>query len=230
MLGSLLGFEPLFGAVVPDYVFDPAQIGWFVLIGIVCAAVGYLYARVFYATVDHSRRLPGGPVLRPAAGGLAVGLLGLLMPQVLASGYGWAQKATAADTLLSIPLWIVLLVPVAKIVATSLSIGTGGSGGIFGPGIVIGAFVGAGIWRLAEMADAPGIPSGPGVFVVVAMMACFGSVAHAPLALIIMVAEMTHSFSVAPGAMIAVGIAYLLISRTDVSIYRSQRESRDQAV
>jgi CIC family chloride channel protein len=65
--------------------------------------------------------------------------------------------------------------------------------------------------------------------VVVAMMACFGSVAHAPLAVMIMVAEMTGSFSVLPGAMITVGIAYLLITRSSVSIYRSQRLNRESA-
>jgi CIC family chloride channel protein len=79
------------------------------------------------------------------------------------------------------------------------------------------------------LVGAPGIPDGPGVFVVVAMMACFGSVAHAPLAVTIMVAEMTTSFSVVPGAMIAVGIAYMLITRTDVSIYRAQRLNRETA-
>jgi chloride channel protein, CIC family len=224
--GSILGFSPLFGFVVPDYVFDPAQLGWFLLIGIVAAGVGYLYAKTFYATVALTGRLPGGKVLKPAVGGLLVGLMALLVPQVLSSGYGWAQAASARETLLTIPLWIVLLLPLLKIVATSLTVGTGGSGGIFGPGIVIGAFVGAAVWRLADLAGLPAIPDGPGVFVVVAMMACFGSVAHAPLAVMIMVAEMTGSFSVLPGAMITVGIAYLLINRTDVSIYRSQRLDR----
>lgn len=227
--GLILGFEPLFGTVAADYVFDPAQLAWFVVIGIVAAAIGYLYARVFYGTVALTHRLPGGPVLKPAVGGLLVGLLALAIPQILSSGYGWVQLATTRDALLTIPLWIVLILPLAKIVATSLSIGTGGSGGIFGPGIVIGAFVGAAIWRLADLAGIPGIPDGPGVFVVVAMMACFGSVAHAPLAVMIMVAEMTTSFAVLPGAMVAVGVAYLLISRTDVSIYRSQRLDRETA-
>lgn len=227
--GLILGFDPMFGTVAADYVFDPAQLVWFLLIGIVAAAIGYLYARAFYGTVALTHRLPGGHMLKPAIGGLLVGLLALAIPQILSSGYGWVQFATAKDTLLAIPLWIVLILPIAKIVATSLSIGTGGSGGIFGPGIVIGAFVGAAIWRLADLAGAPGIPEGPGVFVVVAMMACFGSVAHAPLAVMIMVAEMTTSFSVVPGAMIAVGIAYMLISRTDVSIYRAQRLNRETA-
>ena len=225
--GSILGFEPLFGFIAPDYHFDARQLVWFLVIGIVSAAIGYLYARVFYGTVTLTKRLPGGSVLKPAVGGLMVGLLALLIPQILSSGYGWAQLASAKDTLMTIPLWIVLILPLAKIVATSLSIGTGGSGGIFGPGIVIGAFVGAAIWRLADLAGAPGIPDGPGVFVVVAMMACFGSVAHAPLAVMLMVAEMTGSFSVIPGAMIAVGIAYLLITRSSVSIYKAQRLNRE---
>jgi CIC family chloride channel protein len=227
--GAVLGYDPLFGFVAPDYEFDPTQLGWFLLIGIVCAGVGYLYARVFYGTVALTRRLPGGKVIKPAIGGLLVGLLALLIPQILSSGYGWVQLASAKDTLMTIPLWIVLILPLAKIVATSLSIGTGGSGGIFGPGMVIGGFVGAAIWRLADLAGLPGIPAGPGVFVVVAMMACFGSVAHAPLAVMIMVAEMTGSFSVLPGAMITVGIAYLLITRSSVSIYRSQRLNRESA-
>jgi chloride channel protein, CIC family len=227
--GSILGFEPLFGFVAPDYEFDPRQLIWFVVIGIIAAAIGYLYARNFYATVALTHRLPGGSVIKPAIGGLLVGLLALLIPQVLSSGYGWAQKAAATETLMAIPLWIVLILPIAKIVATSLSIGTGGSGGIFGPGIVIGAFVGAAIWRLADLAGAPGIPDSPGVFVVVGMMACFGSVAHAPLAVMIMVAEMTGSFAVIPGAMVAVGIAYLVISRTTVSIYQAQRLNREAA-
>ncbi len=230
--GSILGFEPLFGYIVADFRFNlPVELLWFILIGLVAAFFGYLYARVFYGTVALTARLPGsgpaGLVTKTALGGLAVGLLGLVVPQILASGYGWAQKASATDTLMAIPLWIVIILPLAKILATSLSIGTGGSGGIFGPGVVIGAFVGAAIWRIGEHLDAPGLPSGPGVFVVVGMMACFGSVSHAPLAVMIMVAEMTGSFSVLPGAMISVGIAYLLIRRTDVTIYEAQRLDRE---
>jgi CIC family chloride channel protein len=230
VLGSILGFEPLFGFVAADFRFDhPLDLSWFIVLGLVAAFFGYLYARLFYGTVALTAKLPGNKVIKPAIGGLAVGLLALLVPQVLASGYGWAQKAAATDTLMAIPLWIVLILPLAKIVATSLSIGTGGSGGIFGPGVVIGAFVGAAIWRLGELVGAPGLPDSPAVFVVVGMMACFGSVAHAPLAVMIMVAEMTGSFSVIPCAMVAVGIAYLIISRTDVSIYKAQRLNRETA-
>jgi CIC family chloride channel protein len=230
VLGAFLGFDPLFGYIDAEYRFEKAwPLLWFVVIGVVAAGVGYLYARTFHASVRLTRRLPGGPVLKPAVGGLAVGLLGLLIPQILSSGYGWAQLAAGRSSLLAIPLWIIIVLPIAKIVATSLSIGTGGSGGLFGPGIVIGAFVGAAVWRLGELFGLPGIPHEPGIFVVVGMMTCFGSVARAPLAIMIMVAEMTGSFSVVPGAILSVGIAALLLSRSNVTIYETQRLNRETA-
>ncbi|MGH3560624.1 MAG: chloride channel protein, partial [Mycobacterium sp.] len=225
--GAILGFEPMFGFIDAEYRFEEAwPLLWFVILGIVAAAVGYLYARIFHGTVALTHRLPGGPVLKPAVGGLLVGLLGLLLPQILSSGYGWIQLATSRESLLAIPLWVVVVLPIAKIVATSLSIGTGGSGGLFGPGVVTGAFVGAAAWRLGDLLGLPGVPDRPDIFVVVGMMACFGSVAHAPLALLIMVAEMTGSFSVVPGAIIAVGVAALLMSRSPVTMYRAQRLDR----
>lgn len=231
VFGSLMGFDPLFGFIAADYVLKPADLLWFAFIGVVAAGVGYLYVQGFYGTVALTRRVvfPNANVIYPTIGGLLVGLLALGIPQILSSGYGWVQLAADKHTLLAIPLWIVLALPVAKIVATSLTVGTGGSGGIFGPGIVIGGFVGAAIWRIADLTGAPGVPDGPGAFMVVAMAACFGSVAHAPLAVMIMVAEMTGSFSVIPGAMIGVGIAYLLIREANVSMYRAQRLNRDTA-
>ncbi|WP_421842930.1 chloride channel protein [Mycobacterium sp.] len=230
VLGSFLGFEPLFGYIDAEYRFEDAwPLLWFVVIGVAAAAIGYLYARIFHASAALTRRLPGGPVLKPAIGGLLVGLLGLAIPQILSSGYGWAQLAANQEALLGIPLWIVIVLPIAKIIATSLSIGTGGSGGLFGPGIVIGAFVGAAIWRLGELSGLSGVPDAPGIFVVVAMMTCFGSVSRAPLAVMIMVAEMTGSFSVVPGAILAVGIASLLMSLTNVTIYEAQRLNRATA-
>lgn len=230
VLGSFMGFDPLFGYIDAEYRFESAwPLLWFVVLGLVAAAFGYLYANVFHGAVRLTRRLPGGHVLKPAVGGLLVGLLALLIPQVLSSGYGWAQLAANRGTLMQIPLWIIIVLPIAKIVATSLSIGSGGSGGLFGPGIVIGGFVGAAVWRLAALCELPGVPDGPGIFVVVGMMACFGSVSRAPLAVMIMVAEMTGSFSVVPGAIIAVGIAALLLSRTNVTIYEAQRLDRESA-
>jgi CBS domain-containing protein len=128
--------------------------------------------------------------------------------------------------LLALPLWMVLVLPFAKIVATSLSIGSGGSGGIFGPGMVIGGLLGASLWRLLEPI-APAIPAEPAGFVIVAMMALFGSIAHAPLAVMLMVAEMTGNLSMLAPAMIAIGIATVVVGER--TIYRSQLPTRAES-
>ena len=123
------------------------------------------------------------------------------------------------------PIWIVLILPFARILATGLSIGSGGSGGVFGPGMVIGAFIGAAVWRLFEPAF-PWIGDDPTPYVIVGMMCCFGTIARAPLAMMLMVAEMTGSIgSIEPG-MVAVGLAWLIVSRGEQTMYRSQLISR----
>ncbi|MFF0815349.1 chloride channel protein [Rhodococcus sp. NPDC003318] len=229
VFGSFLGYEPLFGFALRDYRFDDAtHLVWFLVIGVLGGVVGLLYIRIFYGTAAVSTQLPGGRIVTPTIGGLLVGLLALAVPQVLGSGYGWVQEALDRESLLALPLWIVLTLPLLKIVATSLSIGTGGSGGIFGPGMVIGGFVGAAVWRILEPLVSS-IPDSPAPFVVVGMMSCFGSAARAPLAIMVMVAEMTGGWAVLPGGMIAVAAAYLIVRSRDASIYRCQRRDRAEA-
>ena len=125
-------------------------------------------------------------------------------------------------------MWVVLVLPFARILATGLSIGSGGSGGIFGPGMVIGAFLGAAVWRVFE----PVVPSmghNPAPYVIIGMMCCFGGISRAPLAVMLMVAEMTGSLSMLAPAMIAVGIAWLIVRHSDDTIYRSQLRNRAEA-
>lgn len=229
--GLMEGFSPMFGYAAPNFRFDqPVQLVWFAVIGVITGLVGLLYAKTYYAVADGSKRMPLPRMLRPAVGGLAVGLLALAVPQVLGTGYGWVQQALGRETLMAIPLWIVIVLPFAKILATSLSIGTGGSGGIFGPGTVIGGFVGSALWRLLEpLGPAWGIPHSPAPFVIVGMMACFGGIARAPLAMMLMVAEMTGSLTILAPAMVAVGLAYLIVRRADATIYRSQLRNRAEA-
>ena len=120
----------------------PIELIYYALLAIIGGMVGILYAKVFYGTTDlFHHRVPLPRWAKPAIG-LLVGLLGLVIPGVLSTGYGWVQMGMD-NPLLDIPLWMILLLPFAKILATSLSIGSGGSGGIFGPGMVIGGMVGA---------------------------------------------------------------------------------------
>lgn len=226
VFGTFLGFGPLFGYVATDYRFDdPVQLVWFAVVGVLAGLVGLCYSKGFYLAVDLFRRLPIARFLRPALGGLMVGLLALAIPQVLGSGYGWVQESVTRADLMAIPLWVILVLPLAKILATALSIGSGGSGGIFGPGMVIGAFTGAAVWRVLEPI-APAVPDSPAPFVIAGMMACFGSVARAPLAVMIMVAEMTGSITLLAPAMISVGLAYLIVRRSGETIYRAQLPGR----
>jgi CIC family chloride channel protein len=223
VFGALIGFAPIFGRVAGAGFTDPRQLVYYALIGLAAGIVGRLYIGSFYGLTRWFSHWPLPREIRPAIAGFAVGCLGVALPGVLGTGYGWVQAGLDRTTLLGLPLWVVLALPLAKILATSLSIGSGGSGGIFGPGMVIGALLGAGIWRLLEPI-APGLPADPSPFVIVAMMALFGSVAHAPLAVMLMVAEMTDSLAMLAPAMLAIGIATLIVG--DRSIYTSQLRSR----
>lgn len=222
IFGAFEGFTPIFG-FLRGYRFDhPLELVYYALIGVVAGIVGLVYARSFYGAIRLTKRLPGNRMIKPAIAGVLVGLVGLALPGSLGTGYGWVQEAMG-PRVLTLSLWVVLALPFAKILATSLSIGSGGSGGIFGPGMVIGGFVGAAAWRLLSP-FAPSVPHVPAPFVIVGMIACFGSIAHAPLAVMLMVAEMTGSLELLAPAMVAVGLATLVVGNT--SIYAGQVRSR----
>jgi len=227
VFASFEGFSPLFGYVENYRLTNASQLIWFALIGILGGLVGLLYAKGFYGLAELFARLPIPRWVRPALGGLLVGCIALAIPQVLGTGYGWIQQALGQQ-LLHIPLWIILVLPFARIATTGLSIGSGGSGGIFGPGMVIGAYVGAAVWRLLEPV-VPSLGHDPAPYVIVGMMACFGSISRAPLAVMLMVAEMTGTLSLLVPAMVAVGLATLIVRRSDDTIYRSQLRSRAEA-
>jgi CIC family chloride channel protein len=94
--------------------------------------------------------------------------------------------------------------------------------------MVIGAFIGAAVWRLLDPV-VPSLGHDPAPYVIVGMMACFGSISRAPLAVMLMVAEMTGSLSLIVPAMVAVGLATLIVRRNDDTIYRSQLRSRAES-
>lgn len=222
VFGSIEGFTPIFGAQ-PGIAFgNPLTLGYYALLGLVCGAVGILYARTFYGVTGVFHRFHIPRVLKPMLGGVLVGLMGLAVKGSLHTGYGWVQ-ISMTDELKTLPLWLVLALPFAKILATSLSIGSGGSGGIFGPGMVIGGMLGAAFWRIGD-GFLPLLPTSPAPFVIVGMMALFGGIAHAPLAVMLMVAEMTGNLSLLAPAMVAIALATLLIG--DTTIYTSQLPNR----
>src|SRR5581483_3081127 len=165
IFGAWAGWTPIFGDQQALGFDQPIQLLYYGLLGIACGLVGILYAKTFYAVTHLFHQLAVPRALKPAMGGLLVGLMGLAIPQSLGMGYGWVQVGMD-QRLLGLPLWLVLIIPFAKILATSLSIGSGGSGGIFGPGMVIGGLLGASFWRLT-VGFLPGMPSTAAPFVIV---------------------------------------------------------------
>ena len=225
IFGAVEGFTPIFGFLRGNHFNDPIQLFYYALLGLAAGVIGLAYSKSFYAVTAATHKVPGSRMVKPAVAGLLVGTLGLAFPEALATGYGWLQQGV--DTgLPQKALWLILALPFVKIMATSLSIGSGGSGGIFGPGMVIGGFLGLGVWRLLEPI-APGMPVSPAPFMVVGMIACFGGISHAYLALMLMVAEMTGSLALLPPAMIALGVTALVVGNE--TMYRSQFVNRAES-
>ncbi len=157
LFGAIEGWEPIFGAQ-PGIGFEqPPSLVLYAALGALCGVVGLLYARSFYAIEGLFHRLSTPAWLKPAIGGALVGLMGLIVRGSIHTGYGWVQIGMT-PALLTLPLWVVLVLPFAKILATALSIGSGGSGGIFGPGMVIGGMLGAAFWRLGGIIHVPWLP------------------------------------------------------------------------
>jgi CIC family chloride channel protein len=176
---------------------------------------------------------------RPALGGLMLGVVATLWimfvnPRLnlanhgaglLGSGYGAAQGAITGAAW--IPRgWsgvrILAALGIAKMLATSLTIGSGGSGGDFGPSIAIGGLLGGAFGRAAQLLVNPAID--PGAFALVGMGTFYGGIAHAPVSSAVMVCEMAGSYDLLVPLMLCEGIAFVALRTT--SLYDSQRISR----
>jgi len=210
---------PIF--VVPSLQFvHPAELPFYALLGIACVLVGSAYVKVFYAIRNLFRRIRVPNHIKPAIGGLLLGIMGLFIPQVLGMGYGWVQLAI--DGNLSLRLAIVLLV--AKMIGTGLTIGSGGSGGVFAPSMVIGGLLG---WISGSLFHhlAPGIITQPAAFVLVGMAGFFAGVAKVPVSSLVMVSEMTTGYGLLVPSMLTNGIAFLFTPRS-ISMYEQQVNAR----
>ena len=198
----------------------PAELPFYAVLGVLCAAAGFPYVRCFYGLRDRFfKRLDLPRSVKPAIGGLMVGIIALFLPQVLGGGYPWMQSAI--DGQLAIPLMAALIF--AKIVATSCTISSGGSGGVFAPSLFIGSMLGGAFGGICHHFF-PHIVTEPSAFVLVGMGGFFAGVAKVPIAALIMVAEMTGGYSLIVPMMIVSSLSYLLLG--NVSLYEKQVATR----
>ena len=196
--GLLVGFHPLFripAALAPLSAVDHL---WYIVLGLASGLLATVIPVVFYKVRDAFRALPLPRHLKPAIGGLVVGLHALVLPQVVGGGYGWIQEAI--DGRLA-PLTLVMLA-FAKITALAFTVGSGGSGGVFAPSLYCGAMLGGFVgWLLHQPVPA---------FVVVGMAAVFAGAARVPIATMLMVTEMTGGYNLLTSAALAVMVSYFV--------------------
>lgn len=214
----VFGWGSLFDS--PGFKFqNPLELGPYIVLAGVLVATGFLYVKVFYGMVSifHKLKIPNH--IKPAIGGLCTGIIGFFLPYTLAFGYGMAQNAIFNQV--AIPTLIALAI--GKIFTTSFSIGSGGSGGVFGPSIVIGGAMGGAVGQIFHM-FIPTVVANPGAFVIVGMAGFFTAVSNAPISTIIFVSEMTNSYHLLLPSLLVCSLCYLLSQR--FSIYEKQVKSR----
>lgn len=203
---EVLGEPTAFIFTVPEYALvTPHEILFYLILGILAALVAALFIKVLYAIegyFDHLTAVP--PALKPALGGLLLGCLAFGVFQwagdyhVLGVGYGSMEDLLAGEMVLLITLGLVFL----KILATSLTLGSGGSGGIFAPSLFIGAMLGASFGMLVHQ----WFPDSTATFqpyAIVGMVALFSGVSGTILTSIIMAFEMTGDYPIIVPVMFA---------------------------
>ena len=231
IFGLFTGFTPVFGNSVSYNFTNPTNLVFYAILGVVCAGTGRLYTTTFYGVKKFFDGLKIPRFTRPMIGAAVAGVIGIFFPEVLGLGYGFLQFAISGDlsqifvNYITLPVIGTLVALIfLKIFATSITVGSGGSGGVFAPALFIGGFVGASLWIVLDFFLPGEVPvSTP--FVIVGMMALFAGVGRAPIATILMVSEMTGNLTLLAPSMIAVVISYYLTG-TKYTIYHSQVETR----
>ncbi len=204
----------------PDFIFqNPLELGPYLVLALVVVLVGVLYVKSFYGTVRIFKAIKIPNHIKPAIGGLFTGVIGFFLPQTLAFGYGFAQQAIYNE--LTIPF--LLFLAFGKIFTTSLSIGSGGSGGVFGPSIVIGGAMGGVVGNIFHLIM-PGVVTEPGAFVIVGMAGFFAAVSNAPISTILFISEMTNSYHLLLPSLMVCTISYMAARKW--TIYNKQVKSR----
>jgi CIC family chloride channel protein len=180
------------------------------VLGAIGALLGVGFKTVLYKIEDLCDAVwkPRPEWARPAVMGLSLGVLLLVLPQMYGVGYPVMDQALSGKVV----VWLLILFTVGKMVATSLSIGIGGSGGIFAPSLFIGTMGGTAFGYAVEhvLGTAAGPPA---MYGMVAMGAVFAAAARAPLTSIASVTEMTGDFALTLPVMLAVGIATAISRR-----------------
>ncbi len=208
VLHLILGDEPLFH--VPAYqLVHPVEFVFYAALGVLGGLVSVSFVKLLLWQRKYFMRAPRRVQwVLPAVGGLTVGLLGWLYPEVLGVGYAYVSKALNGEMVAKAMALLVIL----KIIATATCYASGNAGGIFGPSLFIGAMMGGAVGAGAHMLM-PDYTGSVGAYALVGMGACFAGIIRVPLTSVIMVFEITRDYSIIVPLMIANLISYSISSR-----------------
>lgn len=219
---SVFGWNTIF--TTGDYSFqNPLELVFYGVFGLLCALLGIFYVKIFYGfheKVFAPLKIPKH--FKPAIGGLCLGTLAFFFPYILGSGYGWIQMAI--DGQLAIKLMIIAAI--LKVFATSFTISSGGSGGIFAPSLFIGGMLGGAFGGLAHNLF-PDIVTQPTAFVLVGMAAFFAGAANVPVSMTIMISEMSGSYGLLVPLIFTSTLAFFVTRKW--SIYSQQLKNHAES-
>lgn len=200
----------------------PAALLFILLLGALAAAVGLACTRGLHLAEEGFRRWRASWLAQAILAGLFVGLLGLALPQVLGVGYGTVHGAVSGN----FGIWLLLLLLAGKYVATMVTVGAGGSGGVFAPSLYLGGMLG-GAFGAVLHAVWPAVAPQPALYAVIGLGAVFSAAAQAPLTAMVLILEMTGDYHLSAGIMGACAISYFvygMLARD--SIYTVRLSSR----
>ncbi|MDR3639732.1 MAG: chloride channel protein [Humidesulfovibrio sp.] len=201
---------------------DPRELIFYAVLAVVCSATGLMFVSTFRACKNRlfapvRERL--GIMWTLGLGGLLAGSIGAVFPQALSGGYGWLEMAILGQ----VPALMLLAMLLGKTLATSMTIGSGMSGGMFAPALMVGGLSG-GLVGEAAHALWPNIALEPGSYVLVGMAALFSGIAKAPIGPLIMVCELSRGYGLLAPLMLASALCIALCRR--VSLYDNQVETK----
>ncbi|KPL00049.1 MAG: hypothetical protein AMJ91_05575 [candidate division Zixibacteria bacterium SM23_73_3] len=194
---AFLGNYPAF--LVPPYdLVSVWEMPMYIGLGLVGGIFSVLFIKVLYKSEDIFEALRINNFLKPALGGLILGIIGIFYPQLFGVGYEAINSALHEETV----IWVLLLLVFMKIAATSLTLGSGGSGGIFAPSLFMGAVLGGFFGNVVHLAF-PGVTATPGAYALVGMSAMVAGTTHAPITAMLIIFEMTGDYRIILPVMLA---------------------------
>jgi len=204
---AFLGNYPAF--VVPAYdLVSVWEMPMYIGLGLVAGVFSVLFIKVLYKSEDIFEALRINNFLKPALGGLMLGIIGIFYPQLFGVGYEAISSALHAETAVGVLFLLIFM----KIAATSLTLGSGGSGGIFAPSLFMGAALGGFFGNMVHFAF-PEVTATPGAYALVGMSAMVAGTIHAPLTAMLIIFEMTGDYRIILPLMLASVISTLLANK-----------------